>query len=55
MAEHRRTNAAWERMRVKLERSLPVPVGEVRRALHALDDAVTSSLAEIEAKAERAA
>lgn len=45
---HRRTNAAWEVMRIKLEGALPVPIKDVRRALHALDDATRSALAEME-------
>jgi len=53
-AEQRRTNAAWEVMRIGLERSLPVPAGEIRRALHALDDAVTSALEDMESHATRA-
>ena len=53
-AEHRRTNIAWEVMRGKLERSLRIPVSDVRRALQALDDAVTSSLANLESEATRA-
>jgi DNA-binding MarR family transcriptional regulator len=53
-AEHRRTHAAWEVMRIGLERSLPLPAGEIRRALHALDDAVTSALDELESQATRA-
>ena len=40
----RKTNRAWEVMRVSLERSLPTPAREVRRALHALDDAVVAAL-----------
>jgi len=50
IAAHRRTNAAWEAMRAQLERALPVPVRDVRRALQALDDAVGKSLDELEAK-----
>ena len=53
-AEHRRTHAAWEVMRIELERSLPLPTGEIRRALHALDDAVTSALDDLESHATRA-
>jgi len=53
-AEHRRTNVAWEVMRSKLERSLPIPVSDIRRALQALDDAVTSSLDDLESEATRA-
>jgi DNA-binding MarR family transcriptional regulator len=53
-AEQRRTNAAWEVMRIGLERSLPISAGEIRRALHALDDAVTSALDEAESHATRA-
>jgi len=47
---HRRTNAAWEAMRMQLERGLPMPAREIRRALQALDDAVSRSLDELEAK-----
>ena len=53
-AEHRRTHAAWEVMRVKLERSLPIPTGDIRRALQALDDAVTSALDDMESQPARA-
>jgi len=53
-AEHRRTNVAWEVMRSKLERSLPIPVSDIRRALQALDDAVTSSLEDLDSEATRA-
>ena len=53
-AEHRRTHAAWEVMRVKLERSLPLPAGDIRHALQALDDAVTSALDDMESQAARA-
>lgn len=51
ISAHRRTNRAWEVMRVNLERSLPIPVDQVRRALQALDDAVIAALAKHEAKA----
>ncbi len=47
----RRTNRAWEVMRANLERSLPVPANDVRRALQALDDAVIAALARQEADA----
>jgi DNA-binding MarR family transcriptional regulator len=53
-AEQRRTNVAWEVMRSKLERSVPIPVSDVRRALQALDDAVTSSLEDFDSEATRA-
>ena len=46
-AEHRRTNRAWEVMRVRLEASLPIPQRDVRRALQALDDAVIAALDEL--------
>ena len=48
VAEHRRTNAAWETVRSRLEDSLPAPIDQVRGALHALDDAAASVLAELE-------
>jgi DNA-binding MarR family transcriptional regulator len=51
VTEHRRTNRAWERMRVRLEQSLSVPTKDVRRALQALDDAVVTALARLEADA----
>lgn len=54
MAEHRRTNAAWEVMRIRLERSLPLPARDIRRALHVLDDAVSSALDEMESRAAKA-
>jgi hypothetical protein len=41
-------------MRSKLERSLPLPVADIRRALQAFDDAVSSSLEDLEAEATRA-
>ena len=47
-AQHRRTNRAWEVMRVRLEGSLAIPQRDVRRALQALDDAVIATLAESE-------
>lgn len=46
---HRRTNKAWEVMRARLEGSLPMPEKAIRRALHALDDAVAETLAALEA------
>ena len=54
-AEHRRTNRAWEVMRVRLERSLPIPQKDVRRALQALDDAVIATLDKLESKSSDAA
>src|SRR2546430_11197868 len=51
ITEHRRTNRAWELMRVNLEQSLRVPAKDIRRALQALDDAVVAALAKIEAEA----
>ncbi len=51
MSAQRRTNRAWEVMRVNLERSLPIPAKDVRRALQALDDAVVAALARLEADA----
>ena len=39
-------------MRVRLEQSLSVPTKDVRRALQALDDAVVTALARLEADAE---
>lgn len=53
-AEQRRTNAAWEAMRIRLEGSLPLPAGDIRRALQALDDAVTSALDDTESQAASA-
>jgi DNA-binding MarR family transcriptional regulator len=51
ITEHRRTNRAWEVMRVSLEQSLRVSAKDVRRALQALDDAAVAALAKIEAEA----
>ena len=51
VTEHRRTNRAWELMRVRLEQSLSVPTKDVRRALQALDDAAVAALARLEADA----
>ena len=48
VAEHRRTNKAWERMRSRLEGSLPVSEKSIRRALAALDEAVAATLNEFE-------
>lgn len=48
LTQQRRTNRAWERMRVSLERSLSIPHRDARRALQALDDAVGLSLQELE-------
>jgi len=53
-AEQRRTNAAWEVMRVRLERSLPLPARDIRRALQALDDAVMTALDAMESESARA-
>src|SRR3989442_1569778 len=39
LAEQRRTNRAWEMMRLDGERSLFIPAKDVRRALPALHDA----------------
>jgi len=50
ITEQRRTNRAWEVMRVNLEGSLAIPAKDVRRALQALDDAVVAALARIEAE-----
>ena len=51
VTEHRRTNRAWELMRVRLEQSLSVPTKDVRRALQALDDGVVTERARLEADA----
>ena len=51
ISEQRRTNRAWEVMRINLEQSLPIPAKDVRRALQALDDAVIAALARHEADA----
>lgn len=51
ISEQRRTNRAWEVMRVNLEQSLLIPAKDVRRALQALDDAVIAALARHEADA----
>ncbi len=51
ITEHRRTNRAWEVMRVRLEQSLSVPTKDVRRALQALDDAAVTALAKLGADA----
>ncbi len=50
VSEHRRTNAAWEIARVRLEGALATPLADVRRALHALDDAAIVVLDEWEAR-----
>ena len=47
VVEHRRTNAAWEAVRSRLEGSLPLPIEQVRAALHALDDAAAAVLGEV--------
>jgi DNA-binding MarR family transcriptional regulator len=52
VTEHQRTNKAWEVMRARLERALTLPPTEVRRALHALDDAVEATLAAFERPSE---
>jgi DNA-binding MarR family transcriptional regulator len=52
--EHRETNHRWEVMRRSLERALPVPAVEVRRALQALDDAVAAALLDLESTPARA-
>jgi len=51
VTEHRRTNRAWELMRVRFEQSLSVPMKDVRRALQALDDAAVTALGRLEADA----
>ena len=43
VADHRRTNAAWEPMRSRIEQSLAIPVEQARQALRALDDAVQAA------------
>jgi DNA-binding MarR family transcriptional regulator len=53
-AEQRRTNAAWEVMRVRLERSLPIPARDIRRGLQALDDAVIAALDNLESESATA-
>jgi hypothetical protein len=53
IAEQRRTNAAWEVMRTRLDESLPLPAAEIRRALQALDDAVSSALDDVESEAAK--
>jgi DNA-binding MarR family transcriptional regulator len=50
LAEHRRTNAVWEVVRARLEASLPLPIDQVRSALHALDDAAAAVLENFEAR-----
>lgn len=45
VAEHRRTNKAWEVMRARLDGSLAVSPASIRRALQALDDAAAATLA----------
>jgi DNA-binding MarR family transcriptional regulator len=44
VAAHGRANAYWERVRKQIEGSLRVPKGDVRAALHALDDAAAAAL-----------
>jgi DNA-binding MarR family transcriptional regulator len=51
VAVHRKTNVHWEKVRSRLEKALPVPSVEVRRALQALDDAALATLADLEAQA----
>lgn len=48
VTEHQRTNKAWEVMRARLERALAMSPADIRRALHALDDAVDATLADFE-------
>jgi DNA-binding MarR family transcriptional regulator len=48
VTEHRRTNKAWEVMRARLERSLPMSEKAIRQALHAFDDAVAMTLVDFE-------
>jgi DNA-binding MarR family transcriptional regulator len=50
VTEHRRTNKAWEVMRARLERSLPMSEKAIRQALHAFDDAVATTLVDFELK-----
>jgi DNA-binding MarR family transcriptional regulator len=40
---HRRANAHWEVVRKQIEENLSIPIADVRRALHALDDAADST------------
>jgi len=54
VTEHRQTNKAWEVMRARLERALAISPAEIRRALHALDDAVDTTLTDFERQSEAA-
>lgn len=47
---HRRTNEFWEAMRTQLELALEMPADDVRRALHALDQAAVAALRVVEAE-----
>jgi DNA-binding MarR family transcriptional regulator len=44
LAVFRRANAAWNEAIRRLEPGVKMPVGDVRRALHALDDAAVAAL-----------
>jgi DNA-binding MarR family transcriptional regulator len=44
MAAFYRTNAAWNEAIERLEPAITMPVADVRRALHALDDAAVAAL-----------
>ena len=51
VTEHRRTNKAWELMVRRLSRALPMPEAQIRKALHALDDAIAACLDDVELEA----
>ena len=48
MGAHRRTNAQWNIAVRGLEDALTRPVPEIRAALHALDDAASAALAQVQ-------
>jgi DNA-binding MarR family transcriptional regulator len=47
VAAQKRANACWNVVRTRLEDGLPMPIDQVRRALHALDDAAVKASANI--------
>jgi hypothetical protein len=53
LAAFDRTNAAWNEAIRRLESAVVMPIGEVRRALHARDDAVVTAVGSLVAASAR--
>jgi DNA-binding MarR family transcriptional regulator len=54
LSAHKRTNAAWDIAARRLEDGLGRPVQEIRTALHAIDDAAATALAQFLEEEKRA-